>query len=191
MSEIFTTPKCNIIFPKIEEKVSFNGGKAYYSVQIIIDKSEDMKAVKKAVADVAKWKWGIPASKLDRTPIRDGDTIQDKKGKPKAEKYPFYKNRWVITAKSTTKPRVIGADKRPLENSEVTQGSECYVSLHAFAWEYMGDKGVSIQLHNIQKLSDGDLPETEPTKPEDEFGVVDMPAPESGLELFEENDLGL
>ena len=143
--------------------------KEEYSVQLWIPKTNtaDKAALDAAYAEqLAHYKKadGEPGPEF-HNPIKDGDTLKDKKGKPRP-----VPGHWVVSAKTLAKkkdgtdndpPGVVGTDRddngelKPLTSSQVKSGDYGRVSVNLkFFTE--GKGGVGVYLNNLQKVKTGE-----------------------------------
>lgn len=152
-----TTPEGRVSFPHVFEKHSgFEGQEPKYSCVFLYPKNTDLKELKRAAFNAAIEKWG-PREKWPknlRLPFRDGDEKTDLAG---------YEGHIFVSASSKQKPQVVGNKKVDgafprIEKEDETFYAGCYAraTLIAFAYDKMGNKGVSFSLQNIQKLRDGE-----------------------------------
>ncbi len=163
------TPEFRVSFPHVFEKHSgFEGQEPKYSIVMLIPKSTALKknysqkdqgvSMHEAAINAATEMWG-PKEKWPknlRMPFRDGDEKTDLSG---------YEGHFFVTASSKQKPQVI-SNKRDEESNQfplITKEDEtfyagCYAraTLIAFAYDKMGNKGISFSLQNVQKLRDGE-----------------------------------
>jgi hypothetical protein len=151
------TPEFRVSFPHVFEKHSgFEGQEPKFSCVMLFPKNTDLKELKRAAFNAATEKWGVKEKwpKQLRMPFRDGDEKSDLAG---------YEDHIFVSATSKQKPQVIsnkkvdGAFPR-IEKEDETFYAGCYAraTLIAFAYDKMGNKGVSFSLQNIQKLRDGE-----------------------------------
>ena len=142
-------------YEHVWEPVSVNGSKPKYSVSLIIPKS-DIKtiaainqAIDNAIRDgAAKFGGKIPPKGALKLPLRDGDTERDDEA---------YRDAFFINANSTTAPQIVDRAVQPiLDRSEVYSGCYARVSIHFFAFNSNGNKGIACGLGNIQKVRDGE-----------------------------------
>ena len=143
--------------------------KEEYSVQLWIPKDnvEDKAALDAAYAEqlaLYKAKDGEPGVEF-HNPIKDGDKLTDKKGKPRP-----VPGHWVVSAKTLAKnkdgtdndpPGVVGTERgedgelKSLTASQVKSGDWGRVSVNLkFFTE--GKGGIGVYLNNLQKVQDGD-----------------------------------
>jgi len=161
------TPEFRVSFPKVFKPESFQGGDPTYSVVMMFDKKQDIKALKQLAKQAVETKWPDPNKRPKnlRNPFRDGDVE-----KPDLE---TFAGKVFITASSKNKPNVVDQNVQPiLVEDEFYGGCYARASVNAFAYDTAGNRGVSFGLNNIQKLREGE-PFTGRSKPEDVFGPVE------------------
>ena len=152
------TGKVRLAFPNIFTPVeSLNGGDLRYSVTVIIPKSNtrDIEAIKAAIQAAAQA--GVNSAFNGKMPtvikntLKDGDTDLGNDGIPLIEKYPEYKNSYVIRLSTKFKPKVLNADTKEeiMDTSEVYSGVMGRVSMQFFAYNNKGNAGVSARLSNV------------------------------------------
>lgn len=159
--------------------------KQEFSVQVWIPKDnlKDKAALDAAYAEqLAAYikKDGEPGPKF-HNPIKDGDKITDKKGRPKP-----VPGHWVISAKTAAfeddgtpkaPPECVGTERdaqgnlKPLTSSQVKSGDWGRVSAN-LTFYVKGDTGVGCYLNSLQKVKDGD-PLGNRKSATDEFGDYD------------------
>lgn len=144
-------------------------GKDEYSTQIWIPKEnvEDKAALDAAYAEqlaAYKKKDGEPGPKFHH-PIKDGDTLKDRKGKPK-----LVPGCWVISAKTAAyeedgtlrePPGAVGVERGadgkplPLRADQIKSGDwgRASINLNFFI---KGDGGIGVYLNGVQKVRAGD-----------------------------------
>lgn len=160
MSQEIMTPKAILSYPSIWTPTPGpQGGEAKYRAVLIFEEGADLSAIKQAVLEAATEKWGSKAAELFRTgkirnPFR---TDWEAKGYPE--------NSTFISASSKFQPGVVSryADSNGNPMVITEEGPEelyagCYVRayIRPFAYDTAGNRGVSFNLGNIQKLGDGD-----------------------------------
>lgn len=173
MSEKVITPEAVLSYPYLFETQDpmEEGGEAKYGAVFVFLEGADLTALKKSVIEAAKEKWGDKAvgmlrDKKIRSPFRDD---AEDKGYPEGSVF--------ITARSKARPGVVsiypdpnnGGKPTPITDPELIYPG-CFVkaSVRAFAYDVKGNKGVSFNLNNVQKLRDGERLDGR-TKAEDEF----------------------
>ncbi len=141
-----------------------------YSVQLWIPKEnvEDKAALDAAYAEqLAAYKKADGEPGLEfHNPIKDGDKIVDKKGKPKP-----VPGMWVVSAKTAAyeddgttlkaPPEVVGTERaadgslKPLASSQVKSGDWGRASIN-LTFYTKGKGGIGAYLNSLQKVRDGD-----------------------------------
>ena len=158
-----------------EPRTPPDGGKAQYSVSLIIPKSdtetvEKIRAAIQAAYDEGQAKLSgrgdhVPLLEELKLPLRDGD-----RERPGDE---AYRNSWFLNAKSFEKPGVVDADRNPiLESSELYSGISGRASINFYAFNHSGNRGIAVGLNNLQKLRDG-KPLGTRSRAEDDFAGLD------------------
>lgn len=162
----FTLKHVRISYPSlVTPKPGFNGGDPVYSANFIIDKNdtENLKVLRQFLVAALKEKFvsldKLPPvlSKKDLNtyvsddgkqgwPLRDGD-FMGKDG---------YDGMLFISAKNKLAPFVVDEHVRPMNPSKIYAG--CYVdaALESFGYANNSNKGVSISLHGVKFVEDGD-----------------------------------
>jgi|SRR5690242_15138695 Protein of unknown function (DUF2815) len=131
-----------------------------YSSSLVADVGESKQIVQEAIVEAAVAEWGDKAVTMLKageivTPIR---TDAEKKGYPAGS--------WFLNVRSTRKPGVVhpfdmdGDGKPdPMTDEEITKkmyaGARVKATIVAFTYVYMGKKGVSFGLNNLQWVGDG------------------------------------
>lgn len=121
-----------------------------YSIQLIIPKEHDVKALRRALRLAGEdmfgssFKLGSPKYKCA---LQDGDALADEN--------PIYEGCWVIQAKSKDKPGIVDRFREPIDD-ETDFYSGCVARISVWAYAYNNEqKGVGFILNNVQKLADG------------------------------------
>lgn len=142
------TPTFRVSFPAVFSPKEYNG-KEKFSVTMLFDKEVDLGKMKKMCLEVAKEKWGkIP--KPCKFPFRDGEEKD-------LEKYPVFEGMTFCLAQTQYQPGLVDENLQPIiDESEFYAGCYARASVTAFAWEFQGKKGVSLNLINLQKMKDGE-----------------------------------
>lgn len=144
------TPEFRVSFPAIFEPKAFQDQDPKYSVVMLFPKSTDLKELKRAAFNAAAEKFG-PKEKWPknlRLPFRNGDEKADTPG---------YGGSIFVSASSKDQPGLVNQSLKPILNAkEFYAGCYARAELIAFAYDHMGNRGVSFSLQNLQKLRDGE-----------------------------------
>ena len=173
-----STPKFRVSFPAVfEPKLNTLNGKNEYSVVMMFDKND--KAVMKeleglynlAIA-VAQEKFGENLPGNLRLPFRDGDVDRPE----------YYKGYVWVTSRSTIKPGVVDQQVTLVtpDSPEFYAGCYCKATVQFFAYDPMGNKGVSMGLQNLQIVGRGEAFTMRKDATEDFTPVTDEEQPNIG-----------
>ena len=140
MSSKIITPKFRASFVNVFEARENLQGKKKYSLVMLFDKEADLSPLRALLKEVAVDKWGDKLTGI-KTPFRDGNE----------KSYEGYEDKTYATASAMQKPGLVD-DKLQgiIDPGEFYSGCYARATITAFAWEYMGKKGVSFGLQNIQ-----------------------------------------
>lgn len=145
-----TTPPFRLSFPNLKApKSNFEGQKPAYSIQMLFEKTADLKKMQEVAHEAAVAKWGADYKKkikFKHPTFKDGDEkdLED------------YKGKWVVEARTQQKPGVVDKDREEiLDLNEVYAGCYCRATLTCYAYDKAGNKGISFGLQNVQKIADG------------------------------------
>ena len=174
-TKVITGPRTRWSYVNVWEPKSINGGKAKYSVSLLIPK-DDAKTVEKIRAAIrAAYEEGasklkgsgrsVPPLSSIKTPLRDGDAER-----PDDE---AYRGHWFLNATSDIAPGIVGADRQEiLDRSEVFSGVYGRASVSMYAFNVQGNRGIACGLNNLQKIADGE-PLGGRVRAEDDFATDD------------------
>lgn len=152
------TPTFRVSFPNVfEPRAAVEGGKKEYSMAMLFTLDKIMKdptqkklweAMKAACMTVANEKWPKGLPKEMQNPFRKGEE-KDLQG--------YGPGVIFINGKTRTKPGLVDQNLTDIISPEHFYAG-CYARarVNPYAWEYMGKKGVSFGLQNIQKVADGE-----------------------------------
>lgn len=117
--------------------------------------SDQDKAIQAAILETAKAAWGKDAEKILNQIRNNPNKFCYQNGDNKA--YDGYEGMMALTAKSTTRPLVIGRNKEPLSEEDGVIYAGCYVNAKVsfFAYDSSG-KGISCSLGGVQFVRKGD-----------------------------------
>jgi hypothetical protein len=140
-------PLCRMVYPALFEKQAPRGekeDKAKYGAVFMIPKTADITALKEALADAAKQKFG--RTKGVKSPLKSTD--ESKALAKFSDEYPFY-----VRANSSYQPVVVGPDGRTFvtDKDVAYSGRWAVASVVPFAWAHStGGDGVSLSLNSVQ-----------------------------------------
>ena len=139
------TPEFRVSFPHVFQPSKISGK---FGLTMLFGKDTDFSVLEDAVDAKIKEKYPKGAPKGLMLPILDGEESDREE-----QKGTFY-----INAKSGKyRPGVVDQNR-----AEITDEAEFYPGCYAratitlYTWEYLGKKGVSVNLRNVQKLRDGE-----------------------------------
>ena len=170
-------PDSTIVYPSLFEMTGFKDQDPTYNATFLIPKKTDIKALRDAckIAAFVKWGQNVQTQTL-RSPIRDGDQkVIDESGT--IDKTNFYFNNYFLRAKSKYNIPIVN-----VYNEEITDPNELYggclvrAYVQFFAYDFMGNKGVSAGLRAVQKIEDGDPIGGNKIDPKQIFPTADKPA---------------
>ena len=130
-----------------------------YSITLIIPKDDQQTLIKVKEAIKAAYEDGqsklkgsggvCPVLEAIKLPLRDGDL--DMSGEY------AYKNAYFINACSTSAPGIVDSCVQPIVNHDDFY-SGCYgrASINFYAFNVNGNRGITCELNNLQKIKDGD-----------------------------------
>lgn len=142
-----------------------------FSITLIVPKKADLSELKDAVNKAGEKKFGSNYQKLLKTgkinlPFRDGD--EEREGDP------LYEGKVFFSAKSTTKPGIVDAERNPIEDEfDFYSGCKCRLSVYPFGFDVNGNKGVAFALNNVQKVGDGERLSGR-RSPEEDFDDIEV-----------------
>lgn len=163
-----TTPIGRLSFPALFKPETFeDGGDPKFSATLLFPKgSTDLKALQDLAKEAAAKAFpnGLPPN--FRNPFRDGD-----REKPGVD---GYQNVIFVKFSSTRRPKVVDLNLQEILNQDdVYAGCWVRVSCGAYGYDKKGNKGVSFNLYNVQKVKEGESFGAT-SSPEDDF--FDSPA---------------
>lgn len=174
-----------LAFPQLFEAKAVNDGAEKFSAAFLFAPDHGAATViKKAMAEVAKVKWGEKAAEVykglqanDRLALHDGDKKAD---------YGGYAGQLFINASNDLRPLVIDGNKRPLQASDGKVYAGCYVnaSIELWAQDNRYGKRINASLLGVQFLRDGERLAGGSVATEDDFEA--LPDAGGGAEVFGE-----
>lgn len=179
MSKNIITPYFRASYPNLSKpRRNDLSGKDEYSLVALFKKGEDLSALVRAVQECAEEKWGKDKSKWPkggkiRSPFRDqAERVKDGELPPGHEAGAIF-----INLRSNRRPGLVDQNREDILNEEDFYGG-CYAraAIRPYAYEVKGNAGVAFGLQHVQKVRDGE-PFGNITKPQDEFGVIEVESP--------------
>lgn len=160
MSDPVITPYFRVSFPNVfKPRMNDLSKKQEYSLVALFKKGEDLSKLKEACIGAATKKWGEDKSKWPtnlRMPFHDqGDRA--KTGDDGVRRLPqgYEEGAVFLTLKSETKPGLVDKNNEAIiDPSEFYAGCWARAALSVFAYDKMGNRGVSFGLMHIQKWKD-------------------------------------
>lgn len=147
-----------LAFPVLFEAKTVNGeGEPAFSASFLLHPDDpQVAAVKAAIDDVAKAKWGAKTDAVmkelrakDRLALHDGDLKAN---------YAGFEGMMFVAARSKLKPLVIDQGRRPLVAADGRPYAGCYVNaqIELYAQDNNYGKRVNASLLGVQFVRDGD-----------------------------------
>lgn len=146
------TPSCVLSFPHLVEPSAFGDGEPEYSAHLLFDKAAqatpEYAALKKAAADAVKEKFGDKVNlKAMRSPFRDGSE----------KDYTGYSDCIFVKVKSKKKPTLVDENTHKLiDVDRIFSGARVIANINPFAYDYLGNKGVTFFIDAVQVLVGGE-----------------------------------
>ncbi len=172
------TPKFRVAFPNVfRPKKNDLNGKQEYSIVALFAKGEDLSGLKKAATQALEKKFGKDPKawpKNLRTPFRPQED-REKEGENGERIMPkgYVRGAIYLNLRSEERPGVVDHNVESIiDSSDFYGGCYAIASLHAYAYDTRGNKGVSFGLGNIQKVGDGEHFGSR-TRPEQDFKAVE------------------
>lgn len=167
------TPEFRVSFPAVfQAKLNKLNNKQEFSLMALFKKGENMDALKKAAAAAVQKKWGTDKTKW---PANMKSPFRDQKEKAKNGKLPegHVEGAVFMTFKSDQRPKVVDQNVQEIiDPSKFYAGCWARASVNAFAYDQMGNKGISFGLNHVQFVRDGESFSGRP-RVEDAFQPID------------------
>jgi hypothetical protein len=120
-----------------------------YEITMLFPKSVNIKALNDIAVEAIKLKWGNDPAQWPkdlRSPFRDGDTKADREG---------YAGHTFVKASTTLAFGIVDQNRQPIISQEkLYAGCWCRASVHAWAYDTTGNRGVSFGLDALQLVKD-------------------------------------
>lgn len=184
------TPPFRVSYPAVFQPRNANASrkdqppKMEYSLEALFPKDADLKALKDAVVEAIKEKWGEdqkkwPTDHEGKSKIQLPFKKQDTKMKTKEDGTKFLPEPYVAGAifanlKSKQRPGLVDAKNQPIiDEADFYAGCWARAQVNVKAWEHTGKVGVSLWLNHLQKVKDDEHLGGR-IKPEDAFEPIDL-----------------
>jgi hypothetical protein len=166
MGDKIQTPVFRVSFPQVFEPKSFSGGEPKYSIVMIFDKKQDLREMRRILAEAATEKFGAKKPANLRDAFRDGKEKENLQGYGEGVVF--------TTASSKSRPGLVDQNvQQIIDRNDFYAGCYARATVNAFAYDTNGNRGVSFGLNNIQKVRDGERFDGR-TAAEDDFEAVDV-----------------
>ena len=152
------TPVGTLSYPNLwEPRAGFDGGPAKYSCAVVFAPDTDLTELKRAAIACAKEEWGERAEAM----IRNGKLRMP--FRTDGEEKGYEPGSTFINVRTSTAPGIVsiipdpntGRPMKITDESAIYPGAKVKVSLQVFSYDTNGNKGVSFNLANVQKVADG------------------------------------
>ena len=171
-TKVVTGPNTRFSYAFVWKPKKMEGEREKYSVSLIIPKAdtETLSKLEKAIQlayelgkDKLKGDDGrVPPISAIILPLRDGDV---EKRYDRA-----YDSCYFLTARSEVQPGIVDANlNRITEKTRFYSGCYGRASIHFYAYNHDGKRGIACGLNNLQKLEDGPVLGGR-ASPEEDFG---------------------
>jgi len=138
------TPEFRVSFPHVFQPSQ----EGKFGLSMLFTKDTDFSVLETAVQKLIKEEYPKGAPKGLMTPVLDGDESDREE----------HKNMFYVNGKSGKyRPGLVDQNKQDIvDESEFYPGCFARATISLYAWEYLGKKGISVNVRNIQKLRDGE-----------------------------------
>jgi len=172
------TPRFRASYPSVfEAKLNALSKKEEYSVVALFPKGADLSKLKAEAESVAIEKWGANKNKWPRnlrSPFRDqAEKAKENDSGNLVLPDGHEAGAIFMNLKSYQRPQVVNQNVEPIiDRQEFYAGCWAVASVRAYAYEQMGNAGISFGLNNIQKVADATPLGGGNAKAEDEFAPI-------------------
>lgn len=171
-TKVVTGPNTRFSYAFVWKPKKMEGEREKYSVSLIIPKAdtETLSKIEKAIQlayELGKDKLNGPDGKVPpitaiSLPLRDGD-VERRNDRA-------YESCYFLTARSEVQPGIVDATlNRITEKTRFYSGCYGRASIHFYAYNHDGKRGIACGLNNLQKLEDGPVLGGR-ASPEEDFG---------------------
>lgn len=162
MSKKIITPQFRVSFPHIMNAAKNMQGNMRYSLVMLFPKSVDLSKLKEIAREAAVEKWGDKIPEDLKHPFRDGNS----------KTYDGYKDTIFCSTQSVARPGLVDENKQTIIAPEdFYAGCYAIATITAYAYDVVGNKGVSFGLQNVMKVKDGE-PFSGKSTPQDDFDSI-------------------
>ena len=173
------TPKSRMVWPSLFKPAVFRGpqqGEPKHQITLLVPAGSDLSALQARVKEAALEKFknpqDIPGFRLPIMKTADQEKLAEY-----ADAFPH-----MLRARTTEPPGVVGPDASPENDPSMAYGGRwCVCSVQAFAYDTMGNKGVSLGLVNVQLLDHDDPIATNRVRPESEFKPIEIEGKQAAM----------
>jgi hypothetical protein len=140
------------LYPHVFEPSKFEGeeGEGDYSLVMVFDNAEQIKALKEAARKALADKWPKGAPQGLRSPFRDGS-------EKAADWGDFMQGKIFVRAKTRRQPVVMDRSTRNLaDKNAIYSGCYCKASVCPFVYDKAGNRGIGFRLNGVQLVRDGE-----------------------------------
>ena len=155
---------------KEDDKPMFSMVLVYRHLEMPEDQKALLVAMKEEAQKVARETFGCELGGY----CKDGGVCRSPFRKTE-EKPKYYEPGGVfVKFKNKLRPNVVNRGMEPIapESGDFYAGCFAHASYEAYAYDYMGNKGVAFSLGNVQKVGDGEPVGGKRTTPEDDFQAL-------------------
>lgn len=173
MGEKLTTPRARLSYPALFVPTKMEGAtEAKYSAVLVFDEAmqatDEFKAMKAAMGQAAKEKWGTKMPSGLRNPFRKSEEND------KADAPGYGPGSVFVRCSSKTRPGVVNQKLQAIIDPEdIFPGCWVRATVNAYAFDVSGNRGVAFGLNNLQKLENGPRLGQARTAAEKDFEEVD------------------
>ncbi len=176
-TKVVTGPNVRFAYAYVWKPRKMEGEREKYSVSLIIPKDDRETLGKVEAAIQLAYDQGqeklrgddgkiLPISAI-ALPLRDGDLER--------RNDPAYTHSYFLSAKSHVQPGIVDANlNRITDKTRFYSGCYGRASIHFFAYNFDGKRGIACGLNNLQKVADGEV-----------LGGRSSPEQDFGSEIFE------
>lgn len=161
-NDAYMTPPCRLCFPALVKpkdppapRPGDAPGQPRYEATLLFPKeskahTEFLRAMELVTQDMLKvFNMGRSAKIGELAVVKDGDAPYWQAGE-NADKYPYYKGQFLLAARNTVKPSIVGPDTKPIDPAKLIGGTEVV----AIIIPIIVATGVTYKLKVIQLIKD-------------------------------------